>query len=53
MYYFASMEAGGPLTPLMGFLINRFGFNANFTIAGIAVLVVTAVCLVFLWGSRD
>ena len=53
IYYFASMEAGGLLAPVMGFFIDRFGFNVNFTIASIALVVVTLVCSVFLWGSRD
>ncbi len=53
IYYFASMEAGGLLTPVVGFLIDRFGFEDSFTMAGIAVLVVTSICSVFLWGKRD
>ena len=52
-YYFASMEAGGVLTPVMGSLIDRLGFFSSFTIAGIAVVAVTLVCLAFLRGSRD
>ncbi|MFC1874113.1 MFS transporter [Chloroflexota bacterium] len=53
IYYFASMEAGGLFTPALGFLVDRFGFNDAFTMAGVAALVVTSVCSVFLWGRRD
>ena len=53
IYYFLNMEAGGLLTPIMGSFIERFGFYSSFTIAGAALLAVTLLCSVFLWGSRD
>jgi MFS family permease len=53
IYYFASMEAAGILTPVMGFLIDRFGFYSSFTIASIAVVAMTLICSVFLWGRQD
>ncbi len=53
IFYFAGMEAGGLLTPVMGFFIDRFGFYFSFTIAGIAVVVVTLICSVFLRGKQD
>lgn len=53
IYYFAGMEAGGILTPVMGSFIDRFGFYSSFTIAGIAVVAMTLICSVFLWGRRD
>ena len=53
LYYFAGMEAGAVLTPVMGFFIDRFGFYSSFTIAGIAVGTMTLICSVFLWGKRD
>lgn len=53
LYYFSSMEAGGILVPIMGFIIDRFGFYYNFTLTGIVMLAVTLICSVFLWGSRD
>ncbi len=53
IYYFSAMEAGGILAPVMGFLIDRFGFDYSFSIAAIAVVAVTLTCSVFLWGSRD
>jgi len=53
IYYFAGMEGSGILTPVMGFFIDRFGFYSSFTIAGIAVVAMTLICSVFLWGRRD
>jgi len=53
IYYFAGMEGSGILTPVMGSLIDRFGFHTSFTIASIAVVAMTLICSVFLWGRRD
>ncbi len=53
IYYFAGMETGAILAPVMGFFINRFGFYPSFTIAGIAVVAITLICSVFLLGRRD
>ncbi len=53
IYYFSSMEAGGLFTPLMGSLIDRFGFYSSFTATAVALVVITLACSVFLWGSRD
>jgi len=53
IYYFSSMEGGGILTPVMGHLIDRFGFGPSFTIAGAVLVGVTLICGFLLWGSRD
>ena len=53
IYYFASMEAGGIFSPVIGVCIDRFGFQPTFTGAGIAILMVTLVCAVFLRHNRD
>lgn len=53
IYYSAGVEGAAILTPVMGFLIDRFGFYSSFTIAGIAVVAMTLICSVFLWGRRD
>jgi len=44
IYYFAGMEGGGVLTPVMGYLIDRMGFAGAFQAAAGAVLVVTLIC---------
>ncbi|MBA7471704.1 putative sulfoacetate transporter SauU [subsurface metagenome] len=53
IYYFSGMEGGGILTPVIGSLIDRFGFYLSFTITGAALATVTLVCSIFLWASRD
>lgn len=53
IYYFSAMEAGGLLVPLMGSAIDQFGFYFSFTVAAVAMVAVTLLCSVFLWGSRD
>ena len=53
IYYFGGMEGGGVLTPVMGRLIDNFGFKFSFTMAGVVALVVTLVGAIFLWGDRD
>lgn len=53
IYYFSSMEGSGVLTPAIGYLVDHSGFYASFTIAAIALFVVTAVCAVWLQGSRE
>ena len=53
IYFFGNMEGGGVLTPIMGYLIDQYGFSVSFTMAGAVVVVVTLVCSIFLWGSRE
>ena len=53
IYYFGCLESGGVLTPLVGNLVDRFGFHSTFTITGAAVLVVTLLCSIWLRGSRE
>jgi len=52
IYFFSSMEGGGVLTPVMGYLIDQFGFYPSFTIAGAALLITTFICSIVLWGDR-
>ncbi len=52
LYFFAGAEIAGLLTPVMGTLIDRFGFYRSFTIASISLAVVAVACLLFLWRDR-
>ena len=53
IYYFGNMEGVGVMTPVIGYLIDRFGFYLSFTIIGAALVAVTLVCSIWLRGSRD
>ncbi|MEW6334270.1 MAG: MFS transporter [Thermodesulfobacteriota bacterium] len=44
IYFFTGMEAGGILTPVLGYGIDQLGFRTAFTIAGGAVFLVTVLC---------
>jgi len=52
IYYFSNIEGGGVLTPVMGFLIDRYGFYTSFSIAGTTVLVLFLICWVWLRSSN-
>ena len=52
IYYLGSR--GGPaIAPLIGYLIDHYGFYTSFSVVGVALVAVTLVCAVLLWGSRD
>lgn len=53
IYYFSNMEIGAVFAPLMGSLIDKYGFYTSFNIAAASMFIVTLACSVFLWGSRD
>ncbi len=51
IYFFASTEVSGLLAPVMGNLIDRFGFSSSFAMASMAMAVVAVVCSIFLWKN--
>ncbi len=51
-YYFGSRGGGGALTPLVGYLIDRFSFSTSFAVTGAFMVVVTLACIGLLWRSR-
>jgi len=51
-YFFGSMEGTGILTPVLGYLIDHFGFHTSFTISSAAILATLIVCSSILWLSR-
>ncbi|MDI6753318.1 MAG: MFS transporter [Thermodesulfobacteriota bacterium] len=53
IYFFGSMEGGGILTPVMGYLIDQLGFYYSFSLAGASLVAVTLICSALLWGSRN
>lgn len=48
IYFFSSMEGGGVLTPLLGYLIDNMGFYYSFTIAALTLITTTLICAIFL-----
>jgi MFS family permease len=53
VYFFGSIEASGVLAPVVGFLIDRYGFHTSFLLSGVGLLLITVVCaVVLLPGSR-
>ena len=53
IYYFSMTETSAVFAPLMGLIIDRFGFYTGFNIASVAIVIVVLACSAFLWGSRD
>ncbi len=53
IFYFSMTESGAVLAPIMGLIIDHFGFYNGFTIASVAIAVVVLACSPFLRGSRD
>ncbi len=52
LYFFAAMEGSGILTPILGSLIDRYGFYPCFTVSGAIVAVVTIACAVALFVMK-
>ena len=53
IYYFSMTETGAVFAPIMGYLIDNYGFYDCFTWASIAIVVITVVGAFFLKGSRN
>jgi len=53
VYYFFAMESVGVLTPVIGYLIDRFGFYLSFTVMGAVTAAVSIICSMLLRGSRS
>ncbi len=52
IYYFGAMEGNGVLAPVVGYLIDRFGFATAFEISGIGMVVVAALCTLLMVRAR-
>lgn len=51
IYFFAGMEGGGILTPVMGYMIDHLGFFATYTFAASIIILTTLICGIFLRGD--
>jgi len=52
LYYFGAMEGNGVLVPIVGYLVDRFGFATAYTVSGIAMTAVAVVCSLLLLRWR-
>ena len=52
IYYFASRGGPGIMTPVLGYLIDRFGFGNSFMVMGAVLLAVVLICALFLRANR-
>ncbi len=52
IYFFCAIEGGGVLTPVMGVLVDHFGFYFALTASGASIVFVTFVCSFFLREGR-
>jgi MFS family permease len=53
IYYFLSRGGPGLIMPLIGHLIDEYGYYTSFNAVGATMAVVTIGCFLFLRGSRD
>jgi MFS family permease len=53
VFYFSMIGSGAILAPIMGLIIDHFGFHNGFIIASVAIVVAVLACSPFLRGSRD
>jgi MFS transporter, FSR family, fosmidomycin resistance protein len=53
IYYFSGQEGGGVLTPLVGYMIDHFGFMVAFATIGVILLAVTFFCSFGLRGQGN
>ena len=53
IFYFSSQESGAVFAPILGTVIDHFGFNYGFTIASVFIIILTLICAPFLRESQD
>lgn len=51
IYFSGSMIGAGAIIPLLGYSIDHVGFSTSFAIAGVALVVVSLTCSIWLWGK--
>jgi len=52
IFYLGSTEGSGLLTPIVGLLIDKYGFNVSYVVVGFSILIATIVCF-FLMSERQ
>lgn len=51
IYFSGSLVGAGAITPLLGYFIDHVGFSTSFTITGVALVVVSLACSIWLWSK--
>ncbi|MFC1947751.1 MFS transporter [Chloroflexota bacterium] len=52
VYYFTMQYTGAVFAPIMGWIIDNYGFGVCFNIAAVTSIVVTLACIYFLRGGK-
>ncbi len=52
LYFFGAMEGNGVLAPVVGYLIDRFGFTVAYQLSGFAMIGVALLCTLVLFRMR-
>ena len=52
-FYYLGSRGGPAIAPVIGYLIDHYGFHTSFSIVSAVMVAVTLICAIFLWGSRD
>ncbi len=53
IFYFSSQESGAVFAPILGIVIDQFGFNYGFTIASVFIIILTLICAPFLRENQN
>jgi len=51
IYFSGAILGSSAIIPLLGYSIDHLGFSTSFTIAGVALVVISLVCSIWLWGK--
>jgi MFS transporter, YNFM family, putative membrane transport protein len=52
IYYFATQHGSGILAPILGYVIDHFGYSTSFNLVAAAALGITIILGIFLWQSQ-
>jgi MFS family permease len=53
VYYFTMQYTGAIFAPIMGGLIEKFGFNTMFTFSAVSVTIISIITSFFIWDAKD
>ena len=51
IYFSGAILGSGAIIPLLGYSIDHLGFSASFTIVGVALVIVSLTCSIWLWNK--